>query len=149
MEATEQYRLITQNAIEVLNEEAIKNSDVDGLKIMSADKLEYDDNSFDKIVSSHVVEHILDLKKTLEEIKRVLKPSGICALLYPFEIFRGSNNLIESWRVFGNPLYSRRLHIRKLCPKKIKKFTDMKIIDDGMFFGPYPTYFTVLKKDLD
>ena len=129
-----------------INREAIKNSKIKGLRVMFADKLEYDNNLFDKIVSSHVIEHIPNLKGSLVEIKRALKPNGICVLIYPFEIFRGSNNLIEAWNVYNNPLYSRKLHIHKLCPKKIRKLTDMQIINDGFFLGPYPTYFTVLKK---
>ncbi|MDF1498143.1 MAG: class I SAM-dependent methyltransferase [Patescibacteria group bacterium] len=129
-----------------INREAIINSDIDGLKVISIEKIDYNDNFFDKIVSSHVIEHIEDLKKTIKEIERVLKPNGICIFIYPFEIFRGSNNIIESIFVYRNPLHSRKLHVNKLNPDKLQKFTNMKTIKKGLFLGPYPTYFTVYKK---
>jgi ubiquinone/menaquinone biosynthesis C-methylase UbiE len=129
-----------------INKEAIKNSNIDGLKIISIEKLDYNDNFFDKIISSHVIEHIDNLENTMREIKRVLKPNGICVLIYPFEIIRGSNNFIESAIVYKNPLYSRKLHINKLNPKIIQKLTNMKLIKKGLFLGPYPTYYTVFKK---
>ncbi|MCK4892042.1 MAG: class I SAM-dependent methyltransferase [Candidatus Pacebacteria bacterium] len=129
-----------------INKEAIKNSDIDGLKLISSGDLKYENNFFDKIISSHVIEHIKDLENMMKEIERVLKPNGICVLIYPFEIIRGSNNFIESAIVYKNPLYSRKLHINKLNPKKIQKLTNMKLIRKGLFLGPYPTYYTVFKK---
>jgi len=39
--------------------------------------LAFDDNSFDIIFSSNVLEHITDLTTALGEMKRVLKPSGV------------------------------------------------------------------------
>ena len=129
-----------------INKEAIKNSDIDGLKIVSTEKLDYDDNFFGKIISSHVIEHINDLENTIREMERILKPNGTCVLIYPFEIIRGSNNFIESAIVYKNPFYSRKLHVNKLNPKKIQKLTNMKLIKKGLFLAPYPTYYTVLKK---
>jgi len=127
-----------------INKEAINNSSIKGLEIMPADSLIYKDNFFDKIISSHVIEHIADLKKAFGEIERVLKPNGVCVLIYPLEIWRGSNNMIQCWKIYGNPFYSRKLHIQRLSPKKIGKITNMKIISKGIFFAPFPTYYTVL-----
>ncbi|MCK4592810.1 class I SAM-dependent methyltransferase [Candidatus Parcubacteria bacterium] len=129
-----------------INKEAIKNSNIKELKLISAKNLEYKNNLFDKIISSHVIEHVENLENMMKEIERVLKPNGICVLIYPFEIIRGSNNFIESAIVYKNPLYSRKLHINKLNPKIIQKLTNMKLIKKGLFLGPYPTYYTVLKK---
>ncbi|MFA6097776.1 MAG: class I SAM-dependent methyltransferase [Candidatus Paceibacterota bacterium] len=130
-----------------VNREAIENSPVKGLSLISEKGLGYKNNSFDKIVSSHVIEHISDLKRTFEEIERVLRPTGTCVLIYPLEIFRGSNNLIQCWKIYGNPLYSRKLHVQKLNPGKIKRLTGMKLIKKGIFFAPFPTYYTVLKNE--
>lgn len=129
-----------------ISREAIRNSDINGLKIVSTEKLDYDDNFFDKIISSHVIEHISNLKNTVKEMERILKPNGICVLIYPFEIIRGSNNFIEAAIVYKNPFYSRKLHVNKLNPKKIQKLTNMKLIEKGLFLAPYPTYYTVFKK---
>lgn len=43
----------------------------------------FDDNFFDKIVLSEVLEHIPDDAKALKEIKRVLKPGGIALITVP------------------------------------------------------------------
>lgn len=40
-------------------------------------KIEFDDDSFDVVFSSNVMEHVVDLSKGLVEMKRVLKPGGI------------------------------------------------------------------------
>lgn len=129
-----------------VNRDAIENSPVKGLSLISGNSLGYTNNSFDKIVSSHVIEHIPDLEKTLEELERIVKPSGTCILIYPMEIFRGSNNMLQCWKIYGNPFYARKLHVRKLSPRKIKSMTKMDIIKKGVFFAPFPTYYTVLKK---
>lgn len=129
-----------------INEEAIKNSSIKDLEVMPVDNLTYKDNFFDKIVSSHVIEHITDLKKAFGEIERVLKPNGICVLIYPLEIFRGSNNMIQCWKIYGSPFYSRKLHVQKLSPREINRIANMEIINKGVFWAPFPTYYTVLKK---
>ncbi|WP_375559421.1 methyltransferase domain-containing protein [Bernardetia sp. OM2101] len=43
------------------------------------------DNSFDVVLCSHVLEHIPDDTKALEEIYRVLKPNGKAILLVPLD----------------------------------------------------------------
>ncbi|MBQ7453649.1 MAG: methyltransferase domain-containing protein [Selenomonadaceae bacterium] len=43
----------------------------------------FDDNSFDLIMCTHVLEHIPDDKKAMSELYRVLKPGGIAFLNVP------------------------------------------------------------------
>lgn len=129
-----------------INEDAISAANISGLHVMHADHLEYLENSFDKIISSHTIEHIPDIQGALGEMQRVLKPNGICVLIYPWEIFRGSNNLFSAWRAHGNPMIARKFHLHKLTPDSIKKMTPMKVIKSGLFYGPYPTHYTVLQK---
>jgi 2-polyprenyl-6-hydroxyphenyl methylase / 3-demethylubiquinone-9 3-methyltransferase len=42
-----------------------------------AEKLPYEDNTFDIVICVDVLEHVADIQKTLLEINRVLKPEGI------------------------------------------------------------------------
>lgn len=146
-ELVEELRKYGSSVVGVdVNSEAIKSSGAKGLRVMSAEKMEFPDKVFDKIVSSHTIEHILDIKKTFQEIERILKTGGVCVLVYPFEIFRGMNNFLPAWRMYKSPFASRKLHIHKLNPQKVAGFTKMTIIDKGIFLGPYPTYYTVFRK---
>lgn len=43
----------------------------------------FPDNTFDVVVSRHVMEHTFDAQKALNEIKRILKPGGFAAAITP------------------------------------------------------------------
>lgn len=129
-----------------VNQAVIKNSSVKGLKVMSAEKLKFKDSSFDKVISVHTLEHVPNLKKALSEIERVLKKEGLCVLIYPFEIFRGSGCLFNALFMYGSPLKAWQLHLHKITPQKISQLSNLTIIQKGIFWGPFPTYYTVLKK---
>ncbi|GAA3054722.1 class I SAM-dependent methyltransferase [Actinokineospora globicatena] len=49
--------------------------DVDG-RVADAERLPYDDNSFDLVVGHAVLHHIPDLPTAFREVRRVLKPGG-------------------------------------------------------------------------
>jgi SAM-dependent methyltransferase len=46
---------------------------------------EFQDGFFDRIVAVHVLEHLPDLPRALQEMKRMLKPAGVCDLVLPCE----------------------------------------------------------------
>jgi SAM-dependent methyltransferase len=50
--------------------------------------IEYRDNTFDVVLSLHVLEHIDDDRKALKELYRVLKPGGWCILQVPMDYSR-------------------------------------------------------------
>lgn len=43
----------------------------------------FEDNSFDWIIACNVLEHICEEKKAIEELKRVIKPTGTIILSFP------------------------------------------------------------------
>lgn len=58
-------------------------------------KIEFDDNNFDILTASFVLDHIKELKKAAKEIKRVLKKEGLFIFSVPHPIinmFRGSKH---------------------------------------------------------
>lgn len=57
----------------------------EGLNIVQgfSEQLPYEDNFFDVVYSSHVLEHVNDEKKSLEEMYRVLKPNGVLIIGMP------------------------------------------------------------------
>lgn len=62
---------------------------IDNVKLIpcSAEELPFEDSSMDMVFSSHVLEHIPNQQKALEEIYRVLKPGGyhVCIVPVRFE----------------------------------------------------------------
>ncbi len=53
----------------------------------------YEDDSFDFILCSHILEHVEDDRRALRELRRVLKKSGTCILMTP--IYLGINHIDE------------------------------------------------------
>ncbi len=56
-----------------------------GTQDMDITNLTLGDNSFDSIICSHVLEHIPDDRKAMQELYRVLKPSGWAILQVPLD----------------------------------------------------------------
>lgn len=63
-----------------------------------ASHLPFDDASFDRLVSHHLVEHLDDLPRALAEWRRLLAPGGVIAVCTP-------NRLYESPRIFDDPTH--------------------------------------------
>lgn len=60
------------------------NPDAYGIrKIVDITDITFEDNSFDLIMCTHVLEHIPDDRKAMRELYRVLKPGGIAFLNVP------------------------------------------------------------------
>lgn len=53
------------------------------LKISGAEKLPYEDNTFDIVFSNEVLEHVEDDVKSSAEVLRVLKPNGLFIIFTP------------------------------------------------------------------
>lgn len=70
--------------------ENTKSMDFIEYKIVDAQHIPYDDNSFDIVIANHMLYHVPDIRKALEEISRVLKPEGV---FYATTI--GTDNLKE------------------------------------------------------
>lgn len=80
------------------------------LAMVKADicQLPFEDNSFDTVFCNHVLEHIPDDKKAMQEIFRVLKPQGMAILQIPQDTSRAvtfEDNSItdpeERTKIFG------------------------------------------------
>ncbi|MBU0757904.1 MAG: class I SAM-dependent methyltransferase [Nanoarchaeota archaeon] len=61
-------------------------------KRCSVTELDFEDNTFDVVVASQVLEHVKELNKALAEIKRVLKKDGVLVMDTP-------NNSVF-WNIF-------------------------------------------------
>ena len=56
-------------------------TNVEALKVMDAQRLEFPDNSFDVVVAQYVITSVPDPEATLDEFARVLKPGGEIILM--------------------------------------------------------------------
>ncbi len=48
-------------------------------------QIDCEDNAFDLIICYHILEHILEDQKAMQELHRVLKPNGVCLIQTPFK----------------------------------------------------------------
>lgn len=132
-----------------VNKDAIANGVANNLRAMDATELNFPNEYFDKIYSTHVIEHIPNLHKAFFEIDRVLKPGGEAVLFYPAEPIRGLLALGAAAMLFENP---RNIHVHKLHPKKIEQTflpnTNLKHMKSEFlpFSFPFFQYVTLLKK---
>jgi SAM-dependent methyltransferase len=82
-------------------------------KSLDLTALSFPENSFDIIICNHVLEHIVDENKALDEIYRVLKPDGWAILQVPIaselEQTRENNADSDEKRIL---LYGQRDHVR-------------------------------------
>jgi SAM-dependent methyltransferase len=60
-------------------------SDYEGPGLGDMQAMPYSDTSIDVIVSHHVIEHVQDDQKAFSEIRRVLKPDGVCYVSVPVD----------------------------------------------------------------
>lgn len=59
---------------------------------MSAEKMDFENNTFDIIITIETIEHIPDLKKAASEFYRVLKPGGELIITCPNRMFPFENH---------------------------------------------------------
>jgi ubiquinone/menaquinone biosynthesis C-methylase UbiE len=63
-------------------------------KLSLENTLPYPDARFDIVIASHVVEHVEDDRKLMDEIRRVLRPDGVAIILIPInENYQDPNHL--------------------------------------------------------
>ena len=81
------------------------------IKNGNAEHLEFDDNSFDGVISLFVFEHIGDIVKSLSEIKRVLKPFGKF-----YAVIGGIWTSVTGHHYGGKDPFSWHKHLIELIP---------------------------------
>jgi SAM-dependent methyltransferase len=104
-----QTSALRERFAEVVPMDIAPSGDVEGLVVADAQDLPFDDDYFDVIFSSNVLEHIEDIDKGLAEMKRVLVPGGIMVHSMPTGFWK----IIQ---VFGRPIASAVRIIRRLMP---------------------------------
>jgi SAM-dependent methyltransferase len=79
------------------------NKDLINKQILSEDEYNYplDNNSFDIIFSGQVIEHVKNIWKWMEELKRITKPGGVIIILSPISWpYHVAPMVSDCWRIY-------------------------------------------------
>jgi MoaA/NifB/PqqE/SkfB family radical SAM enzyme/SAM-dependent methyltransferase len=132
-----------------VNAEAVRSSGVEGLLVMDGRETDFPDGHFTKIVSSHTIEHVADLRALFREMERILRPGGEVVLYYPCELWRGMGTMRNAWFDYRNPFMGYRIHVNWLSHRRVAELvrgTGLEIFRKRFYFDPQPGYVTVLRK---
>lgn len=117
-------KAIAERGIDIVgidaNPQAAEVAGTDRVRYMMAENLEFDDETFDVVVSVHAIEHIPPLEQALAEMARVLKPGGNAVFIYPAEPIQGLYAIPTSVILHGTPFKAREVHCHKLWPSKVR-----------------------------
>jgi 2-polyprenyl-3-methyl-5-hydroxy-6-metoxy-1,4-benzoquinol methylase len=108
------------------------------LQTASAQELPYPDGAFNVVIIKHIVEHLPDPQKAIQEIGRVTEPGGILVLATP-----NLDSLLKPWKGDKWIGYQDPTHISLKRPAEwlemIRKagFQPVKFFSDGFWDVPY------------
>jgi ubiquinone/menaquinone biosynthesis C-methylase UbiE len=132
-----------------LNPNAADVAVVPRVKTMSAINLDFDDESFDAVVSFHSIEHIPRIEDALEEMARVVKHGGKVLLVYPAEPIRGLYAIPTSIILHRSPFKARQVHIHKLNPQVVAKLgaaVGLREVNRKLRMWPSPEYASLFER---
>lgn len=90
---------------------------------IETDRFPYDDNSYDIIVASHVIEHLYNPEAAIKEIHRVLKPNGIVVIGVPMHVNWISKLLYIKEKFFpAPPLGHHQFYTMNTLKKLLNRF---------------------------
>ncbi len=125
------------------------------IKKIDLTSIPFADQSFNFVICNHVLEHVIDYKKALKEIYRVLKKNGIAILQTPFSQILHANFEDEGINSdeLRNIYYGQQDHVRLFSEKQFisslkEAGFDVQIIKHSEFFDQHAAkYFGVNSKE--
>jgi ubiquinone/menaquinone biosynthesis C-methylase UbiE len=106
------------------NPKAAEVAGTDLVRHMDAESLDFEDETFDFVVSVHAIEHIPGLSNALAEMARVLKKGGEAIFVYPAEPIMGLYAIPTSIILHRTPFKAREVHCQKLWPAKLRRMME-------------------------
>ncbi len=111
------------------NNSTLDNSIMDEFIELDLTQLNFDvipDNSFDVIIMSHVIEHLLNGDKVLEGLMQKLKKDGIFYVEFPSENSIHFPSMRETLNFFDDSTHCRIYSLKEVCNIFLK--SDFKVI---------------------
>lgn len=132
-----------------LNPQAVEVALVPRVRTMSATALEFEDHTFDAVVSFHAIEHIAPVEQAIAEIARVVRPGGKVLLVYPAEPIKGLYAVPTSVILHRTPFKARQVHVHKLNREKVRdlaRAAGLREIRASFRPLPWPEYASLFGK---
>lgn len=132
-----------------INKDVIDSLQDSRFHVMSGTDLRFADNTFNKIFSFEVIEHIPEIKKYFSETCRVLKPGGTLTVSFPWELIRGQSAIRDAIRIYKDIRYCRKLHVHKLTPAKVRTIINgipFVVLKESLELIPFPSFIMTLQK---
>ncbi len=98
-------------------------------KVGRADKIPYEAASFDVVISFETLEHHDKHNEMMEEIKRVLKPGGICVISTPDKL------IYSDKKNYKNPFHVKELYKDEFHKLVSTYFKNVTILKQQFFSG--------------
>lgn len=131
------------------NPRASEIAETDRVIFMRGESLEFDDESFDVVLSVHAIEHIPEIEMAITEMGRVLKAGGRALHIYPAEPIMGLYAIPTSIILYGTPFKARQVHCHKLWPSKLRRLMEPSgLVETHSEFRPLktPQFISVFEK---
>ena len=118
-------KVLAERGVDIVGVDANPNApevaESDRVLHMRAESLDFDDQSFDVVLSVHAIEHIPNINGAISEMSRVLKRGGKSLHIYPAEPIMGLYAIPASFILYGHPFKARKVHCHKLWPSKMRR----------------------------
>lgn len=99
---------------EIARTKAIKNYNID---VRSDTNLnQFSEDKFDSVSMWHVLEHVYDLNKTIENLNKIIRKDGVLIVALPNHKSFDAKNYKNYWAAWDVPI-----HVNHFCPKTITK----------------------------
>lgn len=120
-------------------------------KTGDAENLKFKNNYFDVIITKHVLYHLTDIQKGIDEIYRCLKPSGIFIITLPSikdkpKVYKIEKIILKKYGIFTK--HGKKLVNAENVDKYLSKFSKIKKqFHQGKINKPilFAKYFNTLK----
>jgi 2-polyprenyl-3-methyl-5-hydroxy-6-metoxy-1,4-benzoquinol methylase len=102
---------------------------------------EHESGSFDVLIASHIIEHVLDPRAFVDQCSRFLKPGGICIIRTPNVDSLGIRTFRGHYPVYCPPIHLNYFSTRTLSSLLLPRFAVLRSVTHSDWTDPRNTVF--------